>query len=351
MTGEPHAGPRRAPGQPAAGQRLLRARPPRGRGPHDRAAAGRPAGVLVDRARPADEPRPCARRLDPEPGRGPVRDRPRLRRPRARQGPVAVPPDRRARPVRARRVPERHHARELAADRLHRRAGARRPRRGRPRAQPALPALDADGRASRAAAARRRRRRHARRPRQGAVRARGAADRARCARWSSRTSRSTCAARTAPRRSPTPSGSATTGSTCIPSTGGDPYIDIACCPFQLPLSRADPAAAREPDRRRQVPRHHAHHQRRLPPAPGRVERRRGGRPPRRVLRRRRRPAARGRRAAGAARPLPGASWTAPGSSAPGRRRSGAGIPDGRRASSPECASSSPPAGAPATSGR
>ena len=90
-----------------------------------------------------------------------------------------------------------------------------------------------------------------------------------------------------------------------PSTGGDPYLDIPCCPFQLPLSRADPAAAREPDRRRQVPRHHAHHQRRVPPAPGRVERRRGGRPPRRVQRGRRRPAARGRRAAGAARPLPG----------------------------------------------
>ena len=68
-----------------------------------------------------------------------------------------------------------------------------------------------------------------------------------------------------------------------PSTGGDPYIDLACCPFQLPLGALVPAAAREPDRRRQVPRHDAHHQRRVPPAPGGVERRRGGRPPRRVL--------------------------------------------------------------------
>ena len=68
-----------------------------------------------------------------------------------------------------------------------------------------------------------------------------------------------------------------------PSTGGDPYLDLACCPFQLPLGALVPAADREPARGRQVPRHDAHHERRLPPAPGRVERRRGRRAPGGVL--------------------------------------------------------------------
>ena len=348
VTGEPHAGPVARPDnlQPVSvcfaldhlvGEDHTIAPPPR-----------RPAGVLVDRARPADEPARAAP-AGPEPGRGPVRDRPRLRRPGARQGPVAVPPDRGARPVRAGRVPERHHARELAADRLHGRSGARRLRRGRPRAQPPLPALDATG-APRAAAARRRRRRHARRAREGAVRARGAADRG--AAHGGRAGHRARRARRARRRGgPRRRGDRPLPDRPAPVDRRGPLPRHPLLPVPAAALRADPAAAREPDRGRQVPRHHAHHQRRVPPAPGRVERRRGGRPPRRVLRRGRRPAARGRRAAGAARPLPGRAGRRPGSSARGRMRSGAGIPDRRRASSPECASSSPPAGVPATSGR
>ena len=74
---------------------------------------------------------------------------PDLADPVARQGAVAVPADRGARELRARPPAQRHHARQLAADRLHGRAGVRRarrraPRRRRARAEPRLPALAAD---------------------------------------------------------------------------------------------------------------------------------------------------------------------------------------------------------------
>ena len=137
----------RAPaGQPAAGQRLLRRRPPRGRGPHDpapRPLRGVRPALQLGRARPADQP-PGRAAAGAQPGRGRARDRARLLRPRARQGPLALPPHRRARAVRARRLPLRHHARELAADRLPGRGRARRARGRRARAQPVVPALDAD---------------------------------------------------------------------------------------------------------------------------------------------------------------------------------------------------------------
>ena len=154
--------------------------------------------------------RPVARRLEPEPRRGPARDRARLRRPRARQGPLALPPHRRARPVRARRLSLGHHARELAAGRL--------PRRGR---------CSTGGRPARASSACRS---------CTGCRPRAASPACGCAATSSATrptaSPSTptsarrggcarsrpCASRTspasAPRASPTASGSAPTGSTC-----------------------------------------------------------------------------------------------------------------------------------------
>ena len=98
---------RRPAGQPPAGHGLLRARPPRRRGSHDRPPGRLRAlrGALqLGRAGPADAaPGRAAARA--EPGRGPADHRARLRRPRARQGPLALPPDRRARPVRARHVP------------------------------------------------------------------------------------------------------------------------------------------------------------------------------------------------------------------------------------------------------
>ena len=222
--------------------------------------------------------RPVARRLDPNPDEDPLGDRPRLRRPRPRQGPLALPAHRRPRALRAGRLPLRHHARQLAAGRLPRGARARRPRGGRARAEPVVPALDAD----RGAASPGLRLRgdvvgdtpdglakHAyiREPRRlqalTTVREQDiAGERGRGA-------------------SPTASASAPTGSTCIPSTGGDPYLDLACAPVPDPARRSHPAARRQRHRRGQGDRHHAHHQRRLPPAPGRVERRRGGRPPRR----------------------------------------------------------------------
>ena len=58
-TGEPHAPAEDQPGQPPAGHRLLRARAPRGRGPHDRPARRVRAlrgPVQLGRARPADQP-------------------------------------------------------------------------------------------------------------------------------------------------------------------------------------------------------------------------------------------------------------------------------------------------------
>ena len=88
---------------------------------------------------------------------------------------------------------------------------------------------------------------------------------------------------------PTRSASACTASTCIPSTGGDNYIDVALLPVRDPARRAHPAADREPAARRQEHRHHPHHQRLLPPAPGRVEHRRGRRRARRLLPRPRQP--------------------------------------------------------------
>ena len=165
--------------------------------------------LQLGRAGPADEP-PGRAPPRAQPRRGRARDRARLRRPRARQGPLALPPHRRARPVRARRVPLRHHARELAAGRLPRRARCstrRRPARAssacrsctgcRPRRLP------------RPAPARRRRRRHARRPRQAPLHPRGAApagghDRARAGPHR----------RARARASPTASASAPTASTC-----------------------------------------------------------------------------------------------------------------------------------------
>ena len=87
--------------------------------------------------------------------------------------------------------------------------------RRRPRAEPLVPALDADrGRLPRPAAARRRGRRHARRARQGALHPRGAADprAAHRGRAGHRARRPRRARRGA--SSPTASASATTGSTC-----------------------------------------------------------------------------------------------------------------------------------------
>ena len=54
-----------------------------------------------------------------------------------------------------------------------------------------------------------------------------------------------------------------------PSTGGDPYIDLACHPFDICSVRWCAETAREPARRGQGDRDDAHHQRRLPAAPGR----------------------------------------------------------------------------------
>ena len=224
----------RAPGQPAAGQRLLRARPPGGRGPHDRAAAGRPAGVLVDRARPADEPARAApaesrTRTRTRYAIGPDFDDPeldkdlwRFRRIAARGlfEPGAYPSD-----ITLVNWPQIDYTDAPVLD------GSR---RGRPRAQPPLPALDADGSTPGCGCAATS---SATRP-TGSPRRRTCARRAgsrRCARWSSRTSRSTCAARTAPRRSPTPWAIGHYRIDLHPSTGGDPYLDLACCPFQLPL--------------------------------------------------------------------------------------------------------------------
>ena len=146
MTGEPHA-PADAPArQPPARDGLLRRRAPRRRGPHDPAARAlrRVRRALhLGRAGPRHQPagRAPAR---PEPRRRPARDRAGLQRPRPRQGPLALPPHRRPQPVRAGRLPLRHHARELAAGRLLGGIRARRPRAGRARAEPLVPALDAD---------------------------------------------------------------------------------------------------------------------------------------------------------------------------------------------------------------
>ena len=225
------------PRQPPAGHGLLRRRPPRGRGPHDPAA--RPlrrvrAALQLGRAGPADEP-PGRAVAGAEPGGGRARDRARLRRPRPRQGPLALPPHRRARAVRARRLRVGHHARELAAGRLPRRGRARRARGRRARAQPELPALDADrGRLPGPAAARRRRRRHARRPRQARLHPRAAAAARGHDRASSRTSPD------GPARFPDSVGIGAYRIDLHPSTGGDPYLDLACHPFEIPLGALVP---------------------------------------------------------------------------------------------------------------
>ena len=107
MTGEPHAPAEHQPGnlQPVtvcfavdhlAGEDHTIPRP---------GALRRVRRALhLGRARPAHQPagRAPAR---PQPRRGPARGRPRLRRSRPRQGPLALPPHRRARAVRARRLP------------------------------------------------------------------------------------------------------------------------------------------------------------------------------------------------------------------------------------------------------
>ena len=100
----------------------------RRRGPHDRRGrrsttrfAGRFSWVAPD----PRTLRPVARAASrPTPTRTRSRSGPTSTTP-SRQGPVALPPDRGPRAVHARRLPQRHHAGELAADRLLRRAGHR----------------------------------------------------------------------------------------------------------------------------------------------------------------------------------------------------------------------------------
>ena len=182
----------------------------------------RPATTPARYSLLAPDPRTNAlvpRTLTPNPPGDPALIGPDLADPVARQGAVAVPADRGARELRARPPAQRHHARQLAADRLHgrpgvRRAGRRPPSPRRARAEPGLPALAADrGGLPGAAAARRRRRLHP----DGLAKAlyiresrriRGEHD--------GRSSRSSAA------RTRTASGSASTGSTCTPRPAGGP---------------------------------------------------------------------------------------------------------------------------------
>ena len=314
-TGEPHAPGAGAAGQPPARHGLLRARPPRGRGPHDRAARRGTtfAALLLGRRRTRRRCRPVARRLVPNPpGEDPLaigpdfgdpdldKDLWRFRRIAARGlfAPGAYPSD-----ITLVNWPQVDYTDAVVLDG---------PRRRRPRAQPRVPVLDA-GRAGlpRAAAARRRGRR--RRPtgsprrrtsaRRGGIRAAahrgGAGHRARGAR-PPRRGRATTTRRA----------SATTASTCIPRPAAIPTSTSPCCPFQLPLGALVPERVDQPARRRQGDGHDAHHQRRLPPAPGGVERGRGRRPPRGLLPRATAP--RRTRWRGAPRGAAGASSTAAG---------------------------------------
>ena len=110
----------REPGVDPGADVVLRARPPRRRGSHHCATGGLRALARAPdlaRARPQDgrsrraAPRAQSRR---RPGRHGLR--PRRRRGRSRA--VDVPPDRGARELRARRLLQRHHDRQLAAARL-----------------------------------------------------------------------------------------------------------------------------------------------------------------------------------------------------------------------------------------
>ena len=123
---------------------------------------------------------------------------------------------------------QRHHARQLAADRLHGRPGVRGARRGGPRGrgagvEPRLPALAADrGRLPRVCGCAGRRRRST------------SASRAASPASTASSSRSSAAAY---------ADSVGIGQYRIdlhPSTGGDPYIDVACPPFQIPLGALIP---------------------------------------------------------------------------------------------------------------
>ena len=207
----------------------------------------RPAGLLDLQprgARPAHQP-PGPPHAAPEPARRPGRGRPGSRRSGARPRPVAVPPHRRSRQLHPRRVRERHHARQLAAERLpgrQRDRGRRRaPRGGRPAAQPQPPALAPDG--GRACPGLRLRGDVVGDTPDGLAEELYIRESRRIRGELTVVEQDIAHAVRGDRGAVAYPDSVGIGAYRIdlhPSTGGDPYIDIACCPFRIPLGALIP---------------------------------------------------------------------------------------------------------------
>ena len=261
---------------------MLRDRPPRGRGPHDpRARPATTARPLLSLTAPDPRTqRAVARTLRPNPPGDPAVIAPDLRRPDARPGAVAVPP--RSRPARtsSRAPAQRHHARQLAADRLPARPAGRRARRRAGHARAArelslcllywLQTEAPGGRRAAGRAALRRRPRQPGRARQGA---RTSASRGVSA-ASTRGRAGPPDVRGEPgRRLPRLGGHRHVPDRPAPLHGRRPLHRRPCRPFQIPLGALLPVRLDNLLAAAKNIAHHAHHQRRLPAAPGRVERR------------------------------------------------------------------------------
>ena len=226
--------------------------------------SGAPTGRTSGRARcSASSPRtrarskPFPRTFVPEPGDRPARRQRRPERRRGRQGAVGLPPHPRPQAAPARRLRLRHHAGQLAAERLLAEAAdRRRPRDLGPGARGGTavvalgPVLAPDRGAPRGrrhrlprSAAAPRHHRHGRRPRQGAVRPRVAADQGRHHRHRARR-RDRLRRPLRPDRVPGLRGVGNYRIDLHPSTGGDNYIDIGSVPFEIPLGALVPRRVR-----------------------------------------------------------------------------------------------------------